>query len=38
MWFAMLPLWAMGLISVLVIGLIYQTITAEMVPFIYFQF
>ncbi len=38
MWFAHLPLWAMGMITVLVVGLIYQTITADMVPFIYFQF
>jgi len=38
MWFAHLPLWAMGAITVLVVGLIYQTITADMVPFIYFQF
>ena len=36
--FAALPLWAMALISVGVVFGIYQTLTAEMVPFIYFQF
>ncbi len=36
--FASLPLWAMGLACVLVVLAIYQTVTAEMVPFIYFQF
>ena len=36
--FAALPLWAMGLASAGVVLLIYQTVTAEMVPFIYFQF
>lgn len=36
--FAALPLWAMGLASAAVVLLIYQTITAQMVPFIYFQF
>jgi D-alanyl-lipoteichoic acid acyltransferase DltB (MBOAT superfamily) len=36
--FAALPLWAMGLACVLVVVVVYQTVTAEMVPFIYFQF
>lgn len=36
--FAALPLWAMALACVAVVLAIYQTVTAEMVPFIYFQF
>ena len=36
--FAALPLWAMVIASAGVIFLIYQTVTADMVPFIYFQF
>jgi len=36
--FAALPLWAMAIACVAVMALIYQTVTAEMVPFIYFQF
>ncbi|MBK9175458.1 MAG: MBOAT family protein [Flavobacteriales bacterium] len=36
--FAALPLWAMALACVAVVALIYQTVTADMVPFIYFQF
>jgi alginate O-acetyltransferase complex protein AlgI len=36
--FASLPLWLMALISAGVVVLVYQTVTAEMVPFIYFQF
>jgi D-alanyl-lipoteichoic acid acyltransferase DltB (MBOAT superfamily) len=36
--FAALPLWAMALACAAVVVLIYQTVTAEMVPFIYFQF
>ncbi len=36
--FASLPLWAMALVSAGVVVLVYQTVTAEMVPFIYFQF
>ncbi|MCB0764647.1 MAG: MBOAT family O-acyltransferase [Flavobacteriales bacterium] len=36
--FADLPIWAMALACVAVVFLVYQTITAEMVPFIYFQF
>ncbi len=36
--FAALPLWAMALVSIGVVLAIYQTMTAEMVPFIYFQF
>jgi D-alanyl-lipoteichoic acid acyltransferase DltB (MBOAT superfamily) len=36
--FAALPLWAMALASAAVVVLVYQTVTADMVPFIYFQF
>jgi D-alanyl-lipoteichoic acid acyltransferase DltB (MBOAT superfamily) len=36
--FAALPLWAMALACVAAVTLVYQTVTAEMVPFIYFQF
>lgn len=36
--FARLPLVAMALVCVATIFVIYQTVTAEMVPFIYFQF
>jgi alginate O-acetyltransferase complex protein AlgI len=36
--FAALPLWAMALACAGAVVLIYQTVTAEMVPFIYFQF
>ena len=36
--FAALPLWAMALACVAAVALVYQTVTAEMVPFIYFQF
>jgi hypothetical protein len=36
--FAALPLWAMVLACAAVVVAVYQTVTAEMVPFIYFQF
>lgn len=36
--FASLPLWAMALVCAAAVVLIYQTVTAEAVPFIYFQF
>jgi D-alanyl-lipoteichoic acid acyltransferase DltB (MBOAT superfamily) len=36
--FAGLPLWAMALVSAGVVFITYQTVTADMVPFIYFQF
>ena len=36
--FAMLPLWAMILCVVIVVFVIYQFVTADMQPFIYFQF
>src|SRR5690606_12897459 len=37
-WFAALPLPVIGLIAIAVVFVIYQTVTADMVPFIYFQF
>jgi D-alanyl-lipoteichoic acid acyltransferase DltB (MBOAT superfamily) len=36
--FAMLPLWFIGVVVVAVIFLVYQFITADLQPFIYFQF
>jgi alginate O-acetyltransferase complex protein AlgI len=36
--FAALPLWAMVFVCAAVVFTVYQTVTAEMVPFIYFQF
>jgi len=36
--FAALPLWCIGLIVLLVVIVIYQFVSAEMQPFIYFQF
>ena len=36
--FAMLPLWLMGLIVVAVVFVLYQFVTADLQPFIYFQF
>lgn len=36
--FAALPLWAMALACIAVVFVVYQTVTAEAVPFIYFQF
>ncbi len=36
--FAALPLWAMGCMCIVIVTAIYQTMTADMVPFIYFQF
>ena len=36
--FAMLPLWLMGIIVVVVVFVLYQFVTADLQPFIYFQF
>ena len=36
--FAMLPLWLMGLIVVAAVFVLYQFVTADLQPFIYFQF
>ena len=38
LWFAAQPLWLMGLECVLGVLIIYQFVSAEMQPFIYFQF
>lgn len=36
--FALLPLWAMAIVVLAVVFLLYQFITADLQPFIYFQF
>ena len=36
--FAMLPLWVMAVIAVLAVMVLYQFVTADLQPFIYFQF
>jgi len=36
--FAMLPIWAIGLIVVITVFILYQFVTADLQPFIYFQF
>ncbi|MBP1673539.1 MAG: putative alginate O-acetyltransferase [Bacteroidetes bacterium] len=36
--FALLPVWAMGIIVVVAVFIVYQFITADLQPFIYFQF
>lgn len=38
LWFASLPLWCMGLAVVVAVFIIYQFLTADLQPFIYFQF
>lgn len=38
LWFAAMPLWLMVIAVVLAIVVIYQFVTADMQPFIYFQF
>lgn len=38
LWFATMPLWLMALVTVAVVFLIYQFVTADLQPFIYFQF
>lgn len=37
-WFASMPLWLMAIVVVLTIFVVYQFITADLQPFIYFQF
>lgn len=37
-WFASLPLWIMGVCTAVAVFVIYQFITADLQPFIYFQF
>ena len=36
--FAMMPLWLMAIVVAVAVVLIYQFITADLQPFIYFQF
>lgn len=36
--FAMMPIWLIGLAVILCVAIVYQFITADMQPFIYFQF
>jgi D-alanyl-lipoteichoic acid acyltransferase DltB (MBOAT superfamily) len=36
--FTLLPIWAIGIVVVAVVFLVYQFITADLQPFIYFQF
>ncbi|HRR03828.1 MAG TPA: MBOAT family protein, partial [Bacteroidales bacterium] len=36
--FALLPIWVQGIIVVIVVFTVYQFITADLQPFIYFQF
>ena len=38
LWFAAMPLWLMGVVAVLTVFVVYQFITADLQPFIYFQF
>lgn len=38
LWFAKMPLWCLALVCVLVVFMLYQFITADLQPFIYFQF
>ena len=38
LWFALMPLWVMAVVCVLVVFIIYQFISADLQPFIYFQF
>ena len=38
LWFAHLPLWVMGLVCVVMVYILYQFITSDLQPFIYFQF
>lgn len=36
--FAMMPIWVIGIVTVAVVFMLYQFVTAELQPFIYFQF
>ena len=38
LWFASMPLWLMLLVTVTAIFIVYQFVTADLQPFIYFQF
>ena len=37
-WFAAMPLWLMGIVVVVTVFILYQFVTADLQPFIYFQF
>ncbi|MCQ2345217.1 MAG: MBOAT family protein [Paludibacteraceae bacterium] len=37
-WFAQMPLWLMAISIIVVVAIVYQFISADMQPFIYFQF
>lgn len=38
LWFASMPIWAMGIAVVVAVFVLYQFVTADLQPFIYFQF
>ena len=38
LWFTQMPLWMLLAVVIVVIVVIYQFITADLQPFIYFQF
>lgn len=38
LWFAQMPIWLMALVTVVAVFSIYQFVTADLQPFIYFQF
>lgn len=38
LWFASMPVWAMGVAAVVAVFVLYQFVTADLQPFIYFQF
>ncbi len=38
LWFASMPVWAMGIATVVAVFVLYQFVTADLQPFIYFQF
>ncbi|MCF0211905.1 MAG: MBOAT family protein [Bacteroidales bacterium] len=38
LWFAQMPLWLMALVVAAVVFIVYQFVTADLQPFIYFQF
>ncbi len=38
LWFASMPVWAMGVAAIVAVFVLYQFVTADLQPFIYFQF
>ncbi len=38
LWFAAMPVWVMGIAVVVAVFVLYQFVTADLQPFIYFQF